>query len=78
MARFRPVFIMTGTMVPARLIFMINQIIKLDRKGVATIKASPENTSLWNYGVKGSTDLKSWHAREADDRFFKLIVTPRE
>lgn len=53
-------------------------VIKMDKNGAPVINASPENTTLWNYSIKGSSDLKSWHAREADDRFFKVVATPHE
>ena len=51
-------------------------VIKMDKNGAPVINASPENTTLWNYSIKGSKDLKSWHSREAADRFFKVIATP--
>lgn len=53
-------------------------VIKMDKNGALIINASPENKALWNYSIKGSSDLKSWHTREADDRFFKVVATPRE
>lgn len=53
-------------------------VIKMDKNGAPVINASPENTTLWNYGIKGSKDLKSWHTCAEDDRFFKVIATPRE
>lgn len=53
-------------------------VIKMDKNGAPVINASPENKALWNYSIKGSNDLKSWHAREADDRFFKVVATPHE
>lgn len=51
-------------------------VIKIDKNGAPVINASPENTTLWNYSIKGSKDLKSWHTREAADRFFKVVATP--
>ena len=53
-------------------------VIKMDENGAPVINASPENTTLWNYSIKGSKDLKSWHTCAEDDRFFKVIATPRE
>jgi hypothetical protein len=50
----------------------------MDENGAPVINASPENTTLWNYGIKGSKDLKSWHTCAEDDRFFKVIATPHE
>ena len=53
-------------------------VIKMDKNGAPVINASPENTTLWSYSVKGSNDLKSWHTREAADQFFKVVATPQE
>jgi hypothetical protein len=53
-------------------------VIKIDKNGAPVINVSPENTTLWNYSIKGSKDLKSWHTRAEDDRFFKVIATPHE
>lgn len=46
--------------------------------GRPVIDAVPRNTALWRYTVLGSTDLKTWHERSEDDRFFKIAVTPAQ
>ena len=51
--------------------------ISFDAFGIPVIGVTPKNTSLWNYTVLGSDDLRGWHGRTATDRFFKVSVQPK-